>query len=98
MIVYRPFRNDDPPRLADVRRTADLGPGAFQPMSAALRIAAVWLLAARAGKGLIMAAPAPSMAAPRISSRRFGRSTLWKSIARPLRYMFGGECWVKGGR
>lgn len=35
MIGYRPFRNDDPPRLADVWRTADLGPGAFQPMSAA---------------------------------------------------------------
>lgn len=35
MIEYRCFRNEDPPRLADVWRTADLGPAAFQPMTAA---------------------------------------------------------------
>ena len=35
MIEYRCFRNEDPPRLADIWRTADLGPAAFQPMTAA---------------------------------------------------------------
>ena len=35
MIEYRSFRNDDPPRLADVWRTADLGPCGFQPMTSA---------------------------------------------------------------
>jgi len=35
MIEYRSFRNDDPPRLADVWRAADLGPCGFQPMTAA---------------------------------------------------------------
>ena len=35
MIGYRSFRNDDPPRLADVWRTADLGPCGFQPMTSA---------------------------------------------------------------
>ena len=33
MIEYRCFRNDDPPRLAEVWREADLGPGALQPMT-----------------------------------------------------------------
>jgi GNAT superfamily N-acetyltransferase len=36
MIHYRCFRNDDPPRLADVWRGADLGPRAVQPMTSAL--------------------------------------------------------------
>ena len=36
MIEFRCFRNDDPPRLADVWRAADLGPRAIQPMTAAL--------------------------------------------------------------
>jgi ribosomal protein S18 acetylase RimI-like enzyme len=36
MIEYRCFRNDDPPRLADVWRSADLGPAAMQPMTSAL--------------------------------------------------------------
>jgi GNAT superfamily N-acetyltransferase len=36
MIEYRCFRNDDPPRLADVWRAADLGPRAVQPMTSAL--------------------------------------------------------------
>jgi ribosomal protein S18 acetylase RimI-like enzyme len=35
MIAYRCFRNDDPPRLAEIWRTADLGPGAMQPMTVA---------------------------------------------------------------
>jgi ribosomal protein S18 acetylase RimI-like enzyme len=35
MIEYRSFRNEDPPRLADVWRAADLGPCGFQPMTAA---------------------------------------------------------------
>jgi ribosomal protein S18 acetylase RimI-like enzyme len=36
MIEFRCFRNDDPPRLADVWRVADLGPRAVQPMTSAL--------------------------------------------------------------
>lgn len=36
MIDYRCFRNDDPPRLADIWRQADLGPSAMQPMTSAL--------------------------------------------------------------
>lgn len=36
MIEYRCFRNDDPPRLADVWRDAELGPGALQPMTSEL--------------------------------------------------------------
>jgi len=36
MIEYRCFRNDDPPRLADTWRLADLGPRAVQPMTSAL--------------------------------------------------------------
>ncbi|MFM9057851.1 MAG: GNAT family N-acetyltransferase [Planctomycetaceae bacterium] len=35
MITFRCFRNDDPPRLAEIWRTADLGPGAMQPMTVA---------------------------------------------------------------
>ena len=35
MTIYRSFRNDDPPRLADVWRTAELGPCGFQPMTSA---------------------------------------------------------------
>ncbi len=33
MITFRCFRNDDPPRLAGIWRTANLGPGAMQPMT-----------------------------------------------------------------
>jgi GNAT superfamily N-acetyltransferase len=36
MIEFRCFRNDDPPRLADTWRVADLGPRAVQPMTSAL--------------------------------------------------------------
>jgi len=35
MIDYRCFRNDDPPRLAEVWRAADLGPAALQPLTVA---------------------------------------------------------------
>lgn len=42
MIEYRCFRNEDPPRLADVWRSADLGPAAIQPMTTALLEAAVF--------------------------------------------------------
>jgi ribosomal protein S18 acetylase RimI-like enzyme len=42
VIEFRPFRNDDPPRLADVWRSADLGPAAMQPMTSALLEAAVF--------------------------------------------------------
>lgn len=42
MIEFRCFRNDDPPRLADVWRSADLGPAAMQPMTSALLEAAVF--------------------------------------------------------
>ena len=42
MIEFRCFRNDDPPRLADVWRSADLGPSAMQPMTSALLEAAVF--------------------------------------------------------
>jgi len=36
VIEFRCFRNDDPPKLAEVWRTADLGPSAIQPMTSAL--------------------------------------------------------------
>lgn len=42
MIEYRCFRNDDPPRLADVWRSADLGPAAMQPMTTSLLEASVF--------------------------------------------------------
>jgi GNAT superfamily N-acetyltransferase len=42
MIGYRCFRNDDPPRLADLWRAADLGPRAVQPMTSALLEAGVF--------------------------------------------------------
>ena len=42
MIEYRCFRNDDPPRLADAWRAADLGPCAHQPMTSAWLEAAVF--------------------------------------------------------
>jgi len=42
MIECRPFRNDDPPRLAEVWRTADLGGAAMQPMTSAMLEACVF--------------------------------------------------------
>jgi ribosomal protein S18 acetylase RimI-like enzyme len=41
VIEYRCFRNDDPPRLADIWRSAELGPAAVQPMTADLLEGAV---------------------------------------------------------
>lgn len=35
MITFDCFRNDDPPRLADLWRASDLGPAALQPMTSA---------------------------------------------------------------
>lgn len=42
MIEFRCFRNDDPPRLAEIWRTADLGSCAMQPMTSALLEAGVF--------------------------------------------------------
>jgi len=42
VIDIRCFRNDDPPRLAEVWRAADLGPAAMQPMTSALLEAGVF--------------------------------------------------------
>ncbi len=42
MIEIRCFRNDDPPRLAEVWRAADLGPAAMQPMTTAMLEAGVF--------------------------------------------------------
>lgn len=42
MITFDCFRNDDPPRLADAWRGADLGPAALQPMTSADLEAAVF--------------------------------------------------------
>ena len=62
MIVFDCFRNDDPPRLADAWRGADLGPAALQPMTSAALEAAVFskpyfdrhgLIVAREGDRLV---------------------------------------------
>jgi GNAT superfamily N-acetyltransferase len=42
VIDFRCFRNDDPPKLADAWRSADLGPSAMQPMTSALLEAGVF--------------------------------------------------------
>lgn len=42
MIVFRSFRNDDPPHLAEVWTATDLGPAAMRPMNAAILEAAVF--------------------------------------------------------
>lgn len=55
MIEFRCFRNDDPPRLADVWRSADLGPSAMQPMTSALLEAAVFSKPYFDRSGLIVA-------------------------------------------
>ena len=55
MIEIRCFRNDDPPRLADVWRSADLGPAAMQPMTSALLEACVFSKPYFAREGLIVA-------------------------------------------
>ena len=42
MIRFESFRNEDPPRLADLWRATDLGPAALQPMTSAALEAAVF--------------------------------------------------------
>lgn len=42
MIEIRDFRNDDPPRLAEVWRLSDLGPAALRPMTPAMLEASVF--------------------------------------------------------
>lgn len=58
MIEIRCFRNADPPRLADVWRAADLGPGAMQPMTASLLEASVFSKPYFDREGLLVAADA----------------------------------------
>jgi ribosomal protein S18 acetylase RimI-like enzyme len=55
VIEYRCFRNDDPPRIADVWRAADLGPSAMQPMTSALLEACVFSKPYFEREGLIVA-------------------------------------------
>ena len=55
MIEFRCFRNDDPPRLADAWRSADLGPSAMQPMTSALLEAGVFSKPYFDREGLIVA-------------------------------------------
>ena len=55
MISYDCFRNDDPPRLADVWRATDLGPAALQPMTSAALEAAVFSKPYYDRHGLIVA-------------------------------------------
>ena len=55
MIEFRCFRNDDPPRLADIWRSADLGPSAMQPMTSALLEACVFSKPYFDREGLIVA-------------------------------------------
>ena len=55
MIEYRCFRNEDPPRLADVWRAADLGPSAVQPMTSALLEACVFSKPYFDREGLVVA-------------------------------------------
>ena len=58
MIEYRCFRNDDPPRLADAWRAADLGPGGVQPMTSACLEAGVFSKPYFDREGLIVAVEA----------------------------------------
>ena len=55
MTDFRCFRNDDPPRIADVWRGADLGPSAMQPMTSALLEACVFSKPYFDREGLIVA-------------------------------------------
>lgn len=55
MIQYRSFRNDDPPRLAEAWRSADLGTGALQPMTTSLLESAVFSKPYFDREGLIVA-------------------------------------------
>jgi ribosomal protein S18 acetylase RimI-like enzyme len=55
VIEFRCFRNDDPPRLADAWRWADLGPAAMQPMTSTLLESAVFSKPYFDREGLIVA-------------------------------------------
>ncbi len=55
MIEYRCFRNNDPPHLAEVWRSADLGPLAMQPMTTADLEAGVFSKPYFDRRGLIIA-------------------------------------------
>jgi GNAT superfamily N-acetyltransferase len=55
VIEYRCFRNDDPPKLADLWRSAELGPSAMQPMTSALLEACVFSKPYVDREGLIVA-------------------------------------------
>ena len=55
MITFDCFRNDDPPRLADAWRAADLGPAALQPMTSAALEDAVFSKPYFDRRGLIVA-------------------------------------------
>lgn len=55
MIGFRSFRNDDPPRLAELWRAAELGPNAVQAMSPALLEAAVFSKPSFERAGLVVA-------------------------------------------
>jgi len=55
VIEYRCFRNDDPPRLASVWRSTDLGPLAMQPMTTAELEAGVFSKPYFDRRGLIVA-------------------------------------------
>jgi ribosomal protein S18 acetylase RimI-like enzyme len=55
VIEFRCFRNDDPPRLADTWRSADLGPSAMQPMTSALLEACVFSKPYFDREGLVVA-------------------------------------------
>jgi GNAT superfamily N-acetyltransferase len=55
VIEIRAFRNEDPPRLADVWRAADLGPAAMQPMTTAMLEACVFSKPYFDRRGLLVA-------------------------------------------
>jgi len=55
VIEFHCFRNDDPPKLADAWRSADLGPSAMQPMTSALLEAGVFSKPYFDREGLIVA-------------------------------------------
>lgn len=52
---FRCFRNDDPPRLAEAWKAADLGPGALEPMTAALLETSVFSKPYFEREGLVVA-------------------------------------------
>lgn len=59
MIEIRRFRNADPPRLAEVWRTADLGPAAMKPVTSAMLEASVFSRPSFDPRGLLVAVDGP---------------------------------------